>query len=130
MNRLSPVSMISEASVNGPYRPTRTPMNNVTPFRQQWKNTDYPLAPKQLPPQNRVPVVVSQPAKPPVTVAAQPQDKRTFWHKATALAGVAMCSLGVVAGLVSIVALGPIGLAVAAGAAVVGIGLMGLSSKN
>jgi hypothetical protein len=49
--------------------------------------------------------------------------------KFLAFGGVLMASVGVVAGFVLIVALGPIGLAVAGGAAALAAGMIWLGSK-
>ena len=129
MNRViaRPSVAISEATVTGPYRPT----NNIVPLRPRTQNSDNPLAPKQLRPSQLRPVT-SQPAPQPAQAqAAQPkQPKRSVGKMLASLAGVLMCSVGVVGGLVSIVGLGPIGLAVAVGAAVVGAIFIKLGTKQ
>lgn len=124
MNRVAPRSSVavSEASVTGPYRPS----NDTARVRQPWTNSDYPLAPRLVkftPPQN--PRVI---ATAPQT--EQPQQKISLARRVVALTGVFLASVGTVAGMLSIVGLGPIGLAVAVGAFVVGCVLVKVSTQQ
>jgi hypothetical protein len=125
MNRISAVA-VSEVSVTSPYRP---PRSAPIPVRNNGTNSDYPLAPQ------RVRYAASAPARPvtqpqrPLPQAAEAQPKPSAKKLLTALAGVLMVSVGTVAGLVSIAALGPIGVGVAGGAALLGFALIRLSAK-
>lgn len=124
MNRISQVTIApSEASVTGPYRPS----NDTARPRQAWTNSDYPLAPARpvrFDPPNPLPPVQAQPQP------APEQKKMGIGRKLIALAGVFMCSVGTIAGLVSIAALGPIGLAIAGGAFVAGCVLIKGAAKD
>lgn len=121
----------TEASVTGPYRPQDV---NTAP-RDGWRNSDtiYPRTPahidriRQLPAANQS-MRQAQPL-PPVPQPAAPQPM-SLGRRIIGLIGVACASVGTVAGLVSIVALGPIGLAVAGGAFVLGLVLIRASSKD
>lgn len=125
MNRISQVTIApSEASVTGPYRPS----NDTARPRQGWTNSDYPLAPSRpvrFDPPNPLPPVQAQPQPNP-----EPQQRVSIVRKLVAIAGVLCVSLGTVGGLVSIAALGPIGLAVAGGAFLIGCVLIKASAKD
>lgn len=121
---------VSEASVTGPYRPS----NDTARPRQVWANSDNPLSPKQVRfANNVVPLHTARQRTviPPPAPAAQPEKQKLgFLAKAAALAGVLLCSVGTVAGLISIVALGAIGVGVAAGAFVLGLTLIRASTSR
>lgn len=125
MNRISTVA-VSEASVVSPYRP---PRSKPIPVRNNGTNSDYPLAPQ------RVRYATSAPARPvaqpqnPLPQPAEPQPKPSAKKLLMVLAGVLMASVGTVAGLMSIIALGPVGLGVAAGAALLGFALIRIGAK-
>lgn len=135
MNRVltRPSVTISEASVTGPYRPS----NDTARPRQVWANSDNPLTPKPIRFANNV-VPLHAARQRPVVLPAQPapspvqhqQPRRSVGKMLTSLAGVLLCSIGVVGGFVSIVALGPLGLAVAAGAGILGAALIKLGTKK
>jgi len=116
VNRIASVAR-SEASVISPYRP---PRSEPVPISKQWINSDYPLAPQH------VRYTTPQPVKPvqQSTPAPKPEPKPSVAKRVVMGIGALLASVGTVAGLLSIAALGPVGLAVAAGAAVLGIVLI------
>jgi hypothetical protein len=135
MNRvtLSRPSLVSEASVTGPYRPS----NDTARPRQVWANSENPLAPKPVRfANNVVPLKAarlrssSKPAQPAPQPAQPKKQTLGLLAKAATLTGMLLCSLGVVGGFVSIVALGPLGLAVAAGAGVLGATLIKFGTRK
>jgi hypothetical protein len=125
MNRISAVA-VSEVSVTSPYRP---PRSAPIPVRNNGTNSDYPLAPQRVRYAASAPArSVTQPQRP-LPQAAKDQPTPSVKKRLMALAGALVASVGTVAGLMSIVALGPVGLGVAAGAAVLGFALIRLSAK-
>lgn len=124
IERISPAR--TESSATSPVRPMSAP-------RTELLNTDNPLAPT---------VKAAQMARAMKTAATAPLEAPSLSRtssppvippsglkKFLAFGGVLMASVGVVAGFVLIVALGPIGLAVAGGAAALAAGMIWLGSK-
>lgn len=116
--RISPA--ISEPSVTGPMK---------TQIRAAWRNSEapYSLPAAHIEKIKKMPltVVPSRPQPP----APPPKKLWSLGRKMTALAGILCCTVGVLGGLFSIVALGPVGLAVAAGAAILGACLIKAAAK-
>jgi len=125
VNRIAHVAR-SEASVVSPYRP---PRSEPIPVRNNGTNSDYPLAPQ------RVRYATAEPARPaplsrhPMPQPSEPQPKPSVKQRLMLLTGVLLASVGTVAGLISIAALGPIGIGVAAGAALLGFALIRIGAK-
>lgn len=120
----------TEASVNSPIRAT------LPSDRTQLRNTDSPLTPTvraaQMERAMKIasPMPPSRPAPPPAPARATDQQAKPSGFKRLLLgAGALLSSVGVVGGFMSIIALGPVGLAVAAGAGVVGAALIWLGGK-
>ena len=116
----------TEASVNSPVRVAPAPQRTL-------KNTDNPLAPTVKAAQMERAMKTAAPAplaRPNlVRTSTPPVIPPSGFKKFLMGAGVLFASVGVVAGLISIVALGPIGLAVAGGAAALAAGMIWLGSK-
>lgn len=130
MNRISAVS-VSEASVVSPYRP---PRSEPLPVRNNWTNSDYPLAPQRVRYAASAPVrpvTQPQPTEPQTAPApaAEPTPKPSIKQRLVLLAGALMVSVGTIAGFVSIVAVGPAGIGIAAAAAILGAALIRSGSK-
>lgn len=111
----------SEVSVCSPFKPTRQMEDSAN--AAVWANSDNPLY--AAPPRNvidaaRLPVADKLRAPPLPRIAEAPPTRSNWLAKAVTTAGVLCGVFGTVAGLLSIVALGPIGLGVAAGAAILG----------
>lgn len=128
IERISPAQ--TEASVTSPARAA------PRPDRTELRNTDSPLVPtikaaqmaRAMSQVNRVPP--SRPTIAPAPTPAPAQAAKPSVFKRVLLgAGAIISSVGVVGGLLSIVALGPLGLAVAAGAGVLGAAMIWLGSK-
>lgn len=128
IERISPAQ--TEASVTSPARAA------PRPDRTTLRNTDSPLVPtikaaqmaRAMSQVNRVPP--SRPTIAPAPTPAPAQAAKPSVFKRVLLgAGAIISSVGVVGGLLSIVALGPLGLAVAAGAGVLGAAMIWLGSK-
>ncbi len=130
MNNIVPLKRVSfalsEKSVTSPLRPAIP-----TSGRRDWRNSDtlHPIVPANVARIRNQALAantpISRPAPPPPADPQIPSKKR----RGLALSGVLSCSLGVVAGLVSIAALGPIGIAVAAGAAIFGAALIRIGTR-
>lgn len=121
---------LTEASVTSPARAA------PRPDRTTLRNTDSPLVPtikaaqmaRAMSRVNRVPP--SRPTIAPTPTPAPAQAAKPSVFKRVLLgAGALIASVGVVGGFVAIVALGPIGLAVAAGAGVLGAAMIWLGGK-
>ena len=133
MNNIVPLRRVSlplsETSVTGPYRPQ--------PKRQQWTNSDVsmptlPANVSRIREANVVPPSVVPPLAPKKPATPPPAEKHplSIGKRIAALAGVLCCSIGVVGGFVLIVALGPIGIGIAAGAAIVGAVLIKIGTQK
>lgn len=116
----------TEASVTSPVRVAPAPQRTL-------KNTDNPLAPtvKAAQMERAMKTVASAPMARPnfVRTSSQPVIPPSGFKKFLMGAGVLLASVGVVAGFISIIALGPIGLAVAGGAAALAAGMIWLGNK-
>ena len=128
IERISPAQ--TEASVTSPTRAT------LQSDRTQLRNTDSPLTPTVKAVQmaramkTASPTPPSRPTAPPAQAQTTEQAAKPSVFKRFLLgAGALISSVGVVGGLLSIVALGPVGLAVAAGAGVVGAAMIWLGGK-
>lgn len=118
----------SEVSVTGPWRP---PSREDTAKRDAWVNSDNPLQPspvRNIRAATRLPVPAK--ATPSLPKVPEAPPKRSLWAKAAVTVGILTASLGTVAGMLSMVVLGPVGLAVAAGCFVVGTILIQVASKK
>jgi len=118
---------LTEASVNSPGRADRAPKVR----RVALINSDNPLAPTLKAEQiARVARAATPPAQPNSVRSSTPPTTPPSKFKRVLLAvGAAVGSLGVVGGFMSIIILGPIGLAVAGGAAALAAGMIWLGSK-
>jgi len=121
----------TEASVNSPVRaaprPDRTTLRNTdSPLTPTVKATQMARAMKQV---NCVPPSRPTTAPTPTPAPAQATEKPSVFKRMLLGAGALISSVGVVGGLLSIVALGPLGLAVAAGAGVLGAAMIWLGGK-
>ena len=122
MTPLAPNKAPSAASAVGPYRPSR-PVNRPNIQQQRtaaWVNSDSRIpirTEKQVLAQAvRVPVR-------PVKAAPKPAPKKpSAWKRAGVGLAVFGGIAGIIGGLVSIVALGPVGLAIAGGSFLVAMG--------
>lgn len=133
-----PSVAISEASVNGPYRPS----GKALPSSINLRNSDYPLAPQQLKtsqvrttPAPAVELKTVQRTAPPVqpTISEQPsvdEPKISLGKRILTLTGVFVGVIGVVGGFISIAGLGPFGLVVSAGSALLASALIKLGNKK
>lgn len=133
MNRISPA--LTEASVTSPTTKTtvsRTPRATNT-TRTILINTDSPLVPTVKAEQMARAMKTAATAPPAAPNLVRPSSPPVIppsgLKKFLMLGGVLMASVGVVAGFISIVVLGPIGLAVAAGAAALAAAMIWLGSK-
>ena len=128
MNNIVPIRRVSlplsEKSVTGPYRPQ--------PKRKEWTNSDVslPTLPANVSRIRKANVMPPSASKKPTTPPPAAKHPLSLGKRIAALAGVLCCSIGVVGGLVSIVALGPVGIGIAAGAAVVGAVLIKLGTQK
>lgn len=117
----------TEASVTSPYRPKREAHSS------EWRNSDtiYPRTPAHIERIKQMPAA-NQPmraASPQLVINHQEPAKKLGWaRRAIGLLGVASISVGTIGGLVAIAALGPIALAIAAGAFVLGMVLIRVSA--
>lgn len=117
----------TEASVNSPVRPISAPRTDL-------RNTDNPLAPTVKAEQmaRAMKTAATAPVAAPPNLSrssSEPVIPPSGFKKFLMLGGVLMASVGVVAGFVSIAALGPIGLGIAGGAAVLAAAMIWLGSK-
>lgn len=138
MNRISTVT--SETSSVASSTPVHVVRNfRTVPNSPAWNNSDHPLAPRarpivSAPPAARLQVVQSRPViappPPPAVPVEPPREKPSVWRRVGAIAGVLLASVGTVAGLVSIAALGVVGLGVAAGAFFLGCMLIRAGTRN
>lgn len=133
MNNVVPLKRVSfarsEQSVTSPMRPA-TPEKSSK--RRDWRNSDtlHPIVPANVARIKNKTIAANTPiARPPKTPTPAPEKRPSKLKKAMALVGVLACSLGVVAGLVSIAAIGPLGLAAAGGSAAVGAALIFLARQ-
>ena len=125
---------LTEASVNSPVRADRAPKVR----RVALINSDNPLAPTLKAEQIVRAARVAAPTPPSRPVAARPNLYRSStpptappskFKRFLLAVGAAVGSLGVVGGFMSIIIFGPIGLAVAGGAAALAAGMIWLGSK-
>lgn len=126
MNKIIDLARISAntaESVVSPFRPSRKP-DPVS-----WRNSDQYQLPrakveqiKRAPAANR-PKMKYEPRRTP------PPAPPSKWKAALSTVGGLAVSVGVIGGLLSIVALGPIGIAVAVGAGVIGAALIRAGAK-
>jgi len=119
----------TEASVTSPVRPISAPRTDRTTLR----NTDNPLEPtvKAAQMARAMKTAATAPAQAPnlSRSSSEPVIPPSGFKKFLMAGGVLLASVGVVAGFISMVALGPIGLGAAAGAAALAAGMIWLGSK-
>jgi hypothetical protein len=119
-------SQMSETTVNSPQRPTSRDAASTT----GWHNSDYPLQAQAV----RIIMPSTRPASTAPSTNPAPQQQPapvvSVKRRLVALVGVFMASLGTVGGLISMAALGPIGLAIAGGCLVGGLAIIGVSLKG
>lgn len=112
----------SEASVNGPFTPP-----HVTVELAGWRNSDYPLSPASRPK-----LTPAQPRTAPVVIQQTEvtQHPLSPFKRAVTTVGILLSSVGLVGGICSSIGIGPIGLAIGAGAFVVGVALILLATRK
>lgn len=114
----------SEASVCSPYKPAKLQRQVEDSANDvRWANSDNPL--NAAPPRNVVDArklsAFDKPYSPPLkSILEEPPKRKNRFAKAVTTVGLLITTLGTVGGLLSMVALGPAGLAVAAACAIVG----------
>lgn len=116
LNRISAAQ--TECSMVGPYQP-----KNTAPI-EAFKNSDVYQAPPA-----RIAAIKATPVQPRPVSTWQPQAanepvKMSMIRRIGVAVGALLAIGGVIGGLVSIVALGPLGLAVAAGSAMLGAAIL------
>lgn len=116
---LSRVSTITQASSIGSCGPETRPAN------AEFFNSDIHMAPPPRMTQPRPPIMPTIPERP----AAPEVIKFPLWRKVCIGAALALSVGGTIGGIVSIVVLGPIGLAVAAGTITAGLVLAKLATR-
>jgi len=118
-------TFVSDTTVVSPFRPPAQPqLKPKDPVR--WANSDNPLRPAPMP-KVVTQKVNAQPVRTLPTVQEPPvQESKTRprLRAALMLAGAFLVIPGLIGGMISMVALGPLGLAVAAGALFVGSALL------
>lgn len=114
----------TERSVTSPYRPVTDSAHAPLP-----KKKDLPPPPANV--QRALATTPERPARQPVRQTTPPPEQETPPSRAKRFVAFmgAVCAMCAVPAIVSIIALGPAGLALAAGVAVLGFGLIGISSK-
>lgn len=116
---LSRISTHSEATVVSPHVAEDRSAN------AEFYNSDIPMPTSPRMTQLALNTPAKTTTKPQMSTIEERGEVREMpiWRKALMVAGTALSVIGSVAGLMSIVVLGPIGLAVAAGALLAGIAL-------
>lgn len=132
MNNIVPFKRVSfapsEQSVTSPFRPSTPTQNNK---RRDWRNSDtlHPIVPANVARIRNQGLAANMPAPARTQLPAVQEQITSKKRRFAAVLGVLSCSVGVVAGLISIAALGPIGFAVAAGAGIVGYALIKFAGR-
>lgn len=141
----SATSVRSESTVDSPISPlprtrnplprTRNPLPGTPESHTTWQNSDYPLAAGRVPRMvSAAPVTptahpIPAPAANPAAQIPAAEPKPSRLRRAILGAGAFLGSFGVVGGFISIIGLGPLGLAVAGGAAVAAAILLKLGAS-